>query len=180
MKRLMTFKNLALVGVSLVIFACGTDSETQAPAEQTGAQSQQVSIELQEASPAAEVTDAELKQFAQTMEKLEPLNQEANEEVVVAIQGSGLSMERFQEIAQSPQTGVDPQVSEAEQQQMMEINAKLQGIQQKIQAKQLEIIEQSDITVERFQQISLAIQQDPQLQQRFIQILDQPQTEAAE
>lgn len=117
-----------------------------------------------------EVTDAELETFVDTILELEPIQEEANEEIEEVIQEEGFTLERFQQILmamQNPQMTGQVNVTTEEQEKLAEMQPKLMEIQMEAEEKMIAKIEDGGLSVERYQQITQSIQQREDLQEKF-------------
>ncbi|MGM0441356.1 MAG: DUF4168 domain-containing protein [Elusimicrobiota bacterium] len=175
------FRNLGIAGLVVVgLMACSSgeeksaepEQETQAEAE-TEANQQEAMPQQPEAVESSDIEDEELEKFSEAMESIRPITSEAQSDMAKTIEDSDVSMERYQEVTMAQQQGQEADLSAEEEQQFQEINEKLQKLQTDIQEKQIKGIEEAGLDVERFQQISNALQQDPELQQRFSEITGQ-------
>ncbi len=122
------------------------------------------------------ISDSELTQFADAYVKLQMQNQEAQQKIADIIQDEGLELERFSEIqeaAMDPNKETDASADEIEK----HANAisKIEKIQPELEKKAISDIESAGITLERYQALVSAIQQDQGLQQRLQAILTKEQ-----
>lgn len=113
------------------------------------------------------VSDTELKQFASALQKVQHVEQKTQEDLVTAVQEKGLDVQRFNELQQAKQ---DPsQEADATDEELEKFEAatkELGKIQMTAQQKMQEKITAEGLTVPRYQEISAAIQNDPELQQK--------------
>ncbi len=164
-------KNLSILGIIIGIMACSPGVEETALEEQDP---QQEAMPRQpEAVDSSDITDEELDQFAGAMEAIQPITNQAQAQMAETIDDSDISMERYQEVAMAQQQGREVDLNPEEQQQLQEIEDQMQALQAEIQEEQIKGIEETGMTVQRFQQISAALQQDPELQQRFSEVSGQ-------
>ncbi len=122
----------------------------------------------------AEVTDEELLEFIEINDRLMVLQAEAEARMFEIIQQTGLTPERYNDIAvmeNSPE--VESDATEEELEKAMFISEQIHQLQFQLQQDALAIIERSELTPERFQQIGMALQSSPQLQQRLEELLQQ-------
>ena len=120
-------------------------------------------------STASEVSEAELESFAVALQDVQELRQEMAEETQQAVGESPLEQQRFEEIYGARQSGgqQDAEVTDAESRQFEELMGEIQQIQQQSNQEMVQALEEEDLSVQRFNQIAQAIQQDPELQQQF-------------
>ena len=114
------------------------------------------------------VTDSELTEFAEVFQKMRMVNQEAQQEMIQVVQEQKLDLQRFNEIHQA---NMDPnkevETTEAESKQYNIVVAELEEIQPQFQQRMEKLIGESDLSKERYQQLVMALQKDPELQQRL-------------
>ncbi|MDX1544360.1 MAG: DUF4168 domain-containing protein [Christiangramia sp.] len=119
-----------------------------------------------------EVSDAELTEFAQVFQKMRVVNQEAQQEMIEVVQDEDFELQRFNEIHQAK---IDPEkeveTTEKEEKRYELVVAELESIQPKFQKKMEDLVKESDLTMERYQQLAMALRTDPQLQQRLQAIM---------
>jgi len=144
----------------LFVVAVGTASVT---AQSTTMPQQQEKIE---------VSDAELSQFADVFQKMRMMNQEAQKEMMAVIQEEDLELQRFNEIRQAK---MDPekevQTTDVENKKYKAVVSELEEMQPELQKKMQEVIAGSDLSMERYQQLAMALRSDAELQQRLQQMM---------
>lgn len=116
------------------------------------------------------VTPLEIQQFAQALKELRKVQMETQKKMVKAIEDERLSPARFQEIGQrrdDPNFPVSTEITPTEQERFDKALAKIQTIQQEAIVKQRRAITLEGLTLERFNQISQAIDKDPALKQQL-------------
>lgn len=115
-----------------------------------------------------DVDDSEMKQFALAFAEIQSVDQEIQEEMVGAVEEEGLDVQRFNEILnaqQDPNQEVD--ANEDELKQFASANQEIEKIQSKAQEKMQKVIEDSDLTIQRYQEIMGAVRSNPELQQKL-------------
>ncbi|MEB3280826.1 MAG: DUF4168 domain-containing protein [Lyngbya sp.] len=129
---------------------------------------------LGQAASSSEVSQEELRQFAEAFKQLRAIEMEAEQKMAQAVQEEGLTPQRFVEIGQSQQ-GEAPasaaEVSPQEQQQFDKALVKVREILQNTEARKYEAVQSQGLEVERFQEIIAALQQNPQLKQQVQEML---------
>lgn len=120
----------------------------------------------------AEVSDAELTQFANAYQEMQVQNQEAQLEMVKIIEAEGMDVQRFSTIQQA---SMDPnqkvEATDAEMKMHDNAIAKMQKMQPELEKKATEKIVATGMTMERFEALAAVIQKDQGLQQRLQAIL---------
>ncbi len=115
-----------------------------------------------------EVSDEELAEFAQAFQVMRMLNQEIQQELTGVVEEEGMQIQRFNEIHQAtvdPATPVEATDEEKEQYENIstEIDKRQVGFQQQME----DIVSDLDMTFERYQEIAMQLQNDPELQERL-------------
>ena len=151
----------------------GTPNQDQASQQQMQQQANpqaQLNQQLNQA-PDIDLSKAELQQFADVVESLQGIQQQARQDMLNAIQDEGLDANRYSQIMKSQQ---DPQstieVSDQEMEQFQAANELIQEIEQDMRGTSMNAIEEEGFTPERFQTVLMAVRNDPELQQRLEQI----------
>lgn len=119
-----------------------------------------------------DVSDKELNNFADAFTEIQSQNQKMQQEAVKTIQDEGMEIQRFNEIASGendPETKSD--ATAEEKKQMEHIKTKLQEMQVKFQEKVAGMIEKKGLTVQRYQEINNAVQQDKVLQDKLQKLM---------
>ena len=121
----------------------------------------------------SEYTDEELEMFVEAAMDIMPLQQEAQEKMIEEVEDSGLSLERFNTILEARSQGMESDATEEEMEAVRSTLESLEDIQVEYQGKIDEQIEKSGITPEKFEEIFARYQQDPDLQMRINQIMQE-------
>lgn len=156
-KKLIMFRSKKLAAF-LLFFAVVGSTTVFAQTPQLPQQQQQK----------VEVSDAELSKFANAFQGIRMVNQEAQQEMAQVVSNGGLEIQRFNEIHQAsldPATELD--ATEEEKKQHQEILANLEPLQASFQEKLEKLVTDEGLTLERYEQIAMGIQTDPELQQRL-------------
>ncbi|MEP1305453.1 MAG: hypothetical protein ABJK11_11815 [Balneola sp.] len=124
---------------------------------------------MPQTAPADSVTDVELEQFVLIAKELQGIRMELDSVVIAKLDEEGMTTERFQEIMQRQQ---NPQKSEItltteEEKTVANMQTFLQQVSMKAQQQQMESIQNSDMSAQRFQSIAQAIQTDRELAMRM-------------
>lgn len=121
-----------------------------------------------------EVSDQDLKKFAAVLQEIQAVNQQAQQDMVVVVEDEGLEIKRFNEIRQAqanPDMEVD--VSEDEVKMFNAATEELVKIQEDAQKDMETEIKEEGLTVAQYQNIATQIQNNPELQQKLQQYLEQ-------
>ena len=119
-----------------------------------------------------EVSDEELTEFAQVFQQMRVINQEAQQEMIAVVQDQEFELKRFNEIHMAKQ---DPnetvETTDVEDKKYNLVVAELQTIQPKFQKKMETVISDSDLSMERYQKLAMALRTDTELQQRLQEMM---------
>lgn len=122
-----------------------------------------------------EVSDTELSKFADSYVNLQLVNQEAQEELMALIEDEGLPIDRFNAIQKSNMEKTEVDATQAEIEMHASVTAKIKELQPKFEAKAMQSIEASGLSVEEFEKLVAVIQQDTALQKRLQTMVMQKQ-----
>ncbi|MEJ4089922.1 DUF4168 domain-containing protein [Galbibacter orientalis] len=117
---------------------------------------------------AENVSDAELQQFADAYMAMQKENQQAQQVMAKTIEEEGLELDRFNELhkaSMDPNTEIE--ASEEEIAMHKAAITKLEKLQPEFEAKMKTIIEDSGLSLDRYQALGAAIQADQALQQKL-------------
>lgn len=118
------------------------------------------------------ISDAELNKFAKAFQVIQMENQKAQQKMATVIKDNGMEVERFSAIQQaSSNPNQEVEATDAEMKKHDAIMAEIKKMQPAIEAKMEKAVADSGITIERYQAIGTALQQDKDLQQRFQSIM---------
>ncbi|CAN5341871.1 hypothetical protein BH23BAC2_BH23BAC2_06030 [soil metagenome] len=152
-------RNLNAVLIFAGLFA-GTATFTQAQQLPQEQETQQINV-----------SDGELQQFAKTLVALQTAEQAAQQKMISIVEEQELNIEKFNEIHQAKMQNAEVKASEAELVKHQKAVEKLEAIQPGIQQQMMEIVTSEGLSLERFQQITAAMQSSPELQQRLQQLM---------
>ncbi|WP_165779292.1 DUF4168 domain-containing protein [Brumimicrobium salinarum] len=126
-----------------------------------------VQIAPQEA-PSNDVSNEELEKFAKIYTEVQSESQEMQSEAVTIIESEGMDVDRFNEVANAQNNpSAEVEVKEGEKEKIQAISVKIQKLQQAFQGRVQEMIKKRGLTVQRYQEVYQAIQQDQELQQKL-------------
>ena len=152
---------LKIAAVSAVTIAMlgGSALFAQAVPQQQQQMQQQAQIE---------VSDADLKKFADAYQEIQIENQKVQMEMSNAIQTEGLDVQRFNEIHASEMSpDQDVEVAEDEKVKYEKALEKMEEKQVEFQEKVETVITGKGLTMNRYQQVGMALQNDEALQERL-------------
>lgn len=133
---------------------------------------------MQQEMPDVEVSDEELTSFVEVTIDAQEIQMEAQEDMIEMVEDAGLSVDRFNEILTGMQQGqsqADMGIEDEEMERFDTVINDLEAVQEKVEADIMEIIESKGMEVERFQEINMALQMSPELQQKYQEIVQELQ-----
>lgn len=114
------------------------------------------------------IPDAELEKFVDAYKGMLAVNQTAQARMVAAVEAKDMTVERFNEISQAQENpGADVKASEAEMKNFQAAMGALMTVQNEVEAEMTTIIEKAGLTLDRYQEIAMRLQSDPELQMRI-------------
>ncbi len=123
-------------------------------------------------------TDEELKLFVEAVQQIMPLNQISQMQMMGELEDQDISIEKFNEINQALQMGQEP---DATQDEMDAFNIAMDNIEEiQIEFEEIlkETIEETGLSFDRYEEIIMAYEEDPELQDRIHNLLEEQQPEA--
>ena len=165
-----------LKGSSVLAFLLAGNLSALAQAPTSKSQIQ-VSPVLQAQMPASPgettVSQEELQQFVSVIPMLQEIGQTSQQRSVEVIEQSGLSVERFQELSEAQSPGATPSspATPEEQESFNQVAPEIQSIQEQTLAQQEEVVRAGGLDPNRFNEILVAIQEDPALQRQLQQLM---------
>lgn len=129
----------------------------------------------QEPADQINVDENELAQFVDALQQIEQVQMETQQEMISVLDDLDLSTDRFNEIYQAehnPEFELEQPLSDDEQQRYRTAEQELQGIQEDSQVEMSQVVERQGIDIDRFNEIYVALTQDPELQQRVQEMMN--------
>ncbi len=118
-----------------------------------------------------EVTDSEIKQFVEAVQGVQAVEMNAQQKMMAEVAKEDMEVDRFNEILQSmqnPEMEVTPPTEE-ENKKVEKITQNIEQVQAKAQEEMQAKIEDSGLSLERYQAIMTQVQSDPELQNKIQQ-----------
>lgn len=163
----------------LVLLFIGCQSETQEPeVSENSQQPPQMNGQMQQPQMDVEVSGEELELFLDASERARSLQMDAEQEMLAVLEEEGLEVETYSTIAQSLQMGQSADSIDVSTEDMAKYESASVQIGEIGSAMDEDVtaaIEDEGMEMERFQEINMAIQMDPQLQQRAQELFQQRQ-----
>lgn len=122
------------------------------------------------------ITDKEVQQFATAFQQIQMLNQQAQQQMIQAIQNEDMEVARFTAIQQAQQNpDQEANATDEEMQKFQKAMQQVMVVQKDVQQKMEGQITKAGLTPQRYQQIAMQIQGSEELQQRIQQELQKQQ-----
>lgn len=119
-----------------------------------------------------DISDVQLAQFADAYINMQKENQEAQSQIMTMIEAEGLEVDRFSQIQQAANDpSLESDATPEEVKKHASIMAKIEGMQDHFEQRAIAGIEASGITMEEYQEIASALQQDQTLVTKLQAIL---------
>ena len=120
-----------------------------------------------------EVSDSELEKFVEVSKALQQEQKSSQSVMIQAIKENELGMKRFQEITRAQRQGNEVDMTEREKKAYQAVKEVMKKEQQKMRKKMRTILKDHAMDRRRYVQISRALQNDQELQQRLKAMQDQ-------
>lgn len=114
-----------------------------------------------------EVGDAELKKFVEIQEMITETQQSIQPKMIEVIQENEFELNRFIEISQAIEHNQEIDATEAEMERFEVTENTINEMQTAANQSISDGIEEMGLTIERYQEIMMAVQQSPELQNRL-------------
>lgn len=163
----MTRIIIAAISISFMLFGFASSAL---------AQGQGMPPNMQQEMPDIEVSDSEMRNFVEVTMDAQQVQNEAQTEMIELVEESGMSVDRFNEILSGMQQGnsqEDMEVGDEEMQAFDGVIEDLEVIQQGVEEQIVSRIEEKEMEVERFQEINMALQMSPELQEKYQSIAEE-------
>lgn len=164
------FKSISIALIAILFGAGSLFAQVQ---QQTPPPQQQQ--EMPDLPSSDDVSDEEIEQVANAINELGPIQVEAQEKMAEAVEKEDITFERFQQMMmamQNPQAADQVDVTDEEMAKLQTLQPALMEIQSEADEKMMEKIESNGISVERYQNIVMAAQQDQELRSRVEALLE--------
>lgn len=126
------------------------------------------SLDLDAVEPATDISDADIEKFLDAVEQVQTVSQVAQEEMILAVEAEGMSLDRFSEIQEklmNPESDISP-ITQEEERLLDRIDAKMREMEPELERQSRAAIERTGMTAERYQALSLGIQGDSLLRSK--------------
>jgi hypothetical protein len=152
------FKSLSMTALILVFFAGVAFAQVQQQPQ------------MPDLPTSVDVTDEEITLLVVTLNDLGPIEEKAQRQIEDAVESEDLSFNRFREMMmamQNPQMAGEANITDEEMTKIQNLQPKLMEIQGEAEQEMIAKIEDNGMTIQRYQEIIMGAQQDPELMQRL-------------
>lgn len=129
-------------------------------------------------APQIEVSDEELELFIDASMNAQTVQMQSQQEMIAIVDEEGIEVNTYNEIMQAQQMGQpleDIGVTESDIEKFERAQEQIQVVEERMERDLAQAVEEEGMEMERFQEINMAIQQDPELQQRAQQMIQEIQ-----
>lgn len=122
-----------------------------------------------------DISDTDLKQFVQASAKAAAVQEESQKAMMAVVEEEKLTVEKFTEMAKAHQQQKLDQVQATPEEKAAFSKAaqRIMEMQPEVEQKMQQAIEKEGISLDKFEQIMLAYQQNPAVQARVQKMLEQ-------
>lgn len=116
------------------------------------------------------VSQQELRTIAQITDSIEVISQNVQQKIKNLVEQEGMDYERFQKIMmsqQNQQMAQKVEMTPEEEKTIQKLQPKIMSLTQDVQMQSMQIVQNSGMSMQRFQQIFRTIQMSPELAKRF-------------
>jgi len=138
----------------------------------------QFDMPQQQTPPQIEVSDEELELFIDASMNAQTVQMQSQQEMIAIVDEEGIEVNTYNEIMQAQQMGQsleDIGVTESDIEKFERAQEQIQVVEERMERDLTQAVEEEGMEMERFQEINMAIQQDPELQQRAQQMIQEIQ-----
>jgi len=173
-------KYLSLIAISLGLLACQPEQDqNQNMTEQEPQDNMEEQFD-QQAAPDIEVSDEELESFVEVSGVAQQIQMDAQSDMVAIVEEEDLTVETYNVIAESRYNDQSDDQLDVTQEELDKFEAASETIgelERELDQKVAEAVEEEGMSMDRFMEINMALQQDPSLQERIQQMMMESQTQ---
>ncbi len=118
-------------------------------------------------------TDRELQSFANAVVQVISIQQQGQAQMIASIQEEEMTVQRFNEIMLQTQEVALGEIglSEEEMEQYLKVAGEIEKIQIELETILIESIEEEGLSIEKYEEIMMEYQQNPELQERIQELV---------
>jgi hypothetical protein len=168
------YRSLFILLFAFIFIACQSDGDQQMADQQPTPQEQQMQEQMQPQQPTpdaelANISDSEIRQFVEVSSALQDVQMEKQQEMIAVVEEEGLTVETYNQIAQARHMGEsveDLNISSQDMDRFENAFETISEMEVELEAELASTLEDEGMDMDRYQMINMALQQDPALQQR--------------
>ncbi|UGU17787.1 DUF4168 domain-containing protein [Sinomicrobium kalidii] len=123
-----------------------------------------------------EVSDSELGKIATAFQGVQEINVQAQQKMMETVKDNGFEIDRFNELFKASQSQEkNLEASAEEKEKFGVVMSKMQEMQSGFQKEMEEVITKEGISLDRYQEVAVALQTDAELQKRLQALLAKQQ-----
>jgi len=173
MNYLKTFVSIVIMAMALTFTGQAQQKQKRSDRsyekkEQSPKQGQQ--LKRRQQSKDIEVSDSELEQFAKVQKEVRKMRQNTRKKMMSAVEEEGLTMKEFSKIRRarmSRDSAKQAQITDDQKKKYKNARKNMQRVQKQSQKKMKQKIQEKDMDIRRFKEISRAVKQDQELQKKM-------------
>jgi len=125
----------------------------------------------QQQEEAIEVSEEELEMFVDAQMMIQEMNEEVQPKMLETIQEYGFEPQRYIELNQADEMGQEMDADADEVERYQQVKESIMDLQQEANEQIAESIEEMGFDMERYSEINMAVQRDPELQQKMMEMM---------
>ncbi|MFP4240916.1 MAG: DUF4168 domain-containing protein [Chitinispirillaceae bacterium] len=125
---------------------------------------------------AAEVSEKDLQSFVEVNKKMFSIQTELEGQMIQAIEDNGLTVDRYMEIAMKEEPSQETETASKDELAKVEkVTQEVESLNENLQKKGLEIIEEMGLTPEKYEVIATNVQNSEENQKRYNEMMEENQ-----
>ncbi|MFP4164986.1 MAG: DUF4168 domain-containing protein [Chitinispirillaceae bacterium] len=125
---------------------------------------------------AAEVSEKDLQSFVEVNKKMFSIQTELEGQMIQAIEDNGLTVDRYMEIAMKEEPSQETETASKDELAKVEkVTQEVESLNENLQKKGLEIIEEMGLTPEKYEVIATNVQNSEENQKRYNELMEENQ-----
>ncbi len=118
-----------------------------------------------------DISEEELQMFVDVQMMIQEMNEEVQPKMLETIQEYGFEPQRYIELNQADEMGQEMDADEDEVQRYEQVKESIMDLQQEANDQIAENIEEMGFDMERYNEINMLVQRDPELQQKMMEMM---------
>lgn len=172
------FKYLSIITIAFSLLACQSDPPPPETAQEQQQQQQPMEGMMQQPAIDTDVSDGELDLFLEAANRAQEIQMGFQQQMISIVEEEGIEVEIYIQIAEGLQMGQaesDIDVSQTDMEKFHRASASIEEIGDEMDQQLASAIEDEGMSMDRFREINMAIQQSPELQERIQEKMGMPQ-----